>query len=165
MYKILVNLFSAWFIWKWLKPRWRSTIAIVVVFFLSNTMHNDYLEFAALSGNLEYVPLSYIASWVIPLLAIIGYFFHHYRQTKANHFADYESTQQADGFDHVRQNMKTRQANKLAKEHKEKSPTPSTHPERIIDEEDDGFDFLRQKGELESKGDKITGMKKSKNDD
>lgn len=64
---------SAWLIWRWLEPRWRSTLALVIGWLLVTVLHNEYAEYVRISENTGFLWLSYLLKWLLILSGIAAY--------------------------------------------------------------------------------------------
>lgn len=116
---------SAWFIWRWLEPRWKSTLALVIGWLTVVLIHNEYVEYVQITDRTDLLWLSYFLKWITILTGILLWVWFSLLATQPRRVAEITKTR---GRDTERQ-------------------TPTTG--------DDGFDFLRQKPKLESRGDKL----------
>jgi hypothetical protein len=117
---------SAWFIWRWLEPRWRSTLALVLGWLLVIVLHAEYVEYVQITESTELLWISYLIKWVVVLSAILAYLWFS-----------------------VLGSSKTPPAQAPSK-------TPQTDKGGTGDTpHGDGFDFLREKKTLQSRGDQV----------
>lgn len=124
---------SAWMIWRWLEPRWRSTLALVAGWLTVVLLHNEYVEYVQITQSTEQLWLSYLLKWVIILSGILAWIWFSLLGTRSP-----KTTATSSGS---------------------KNPTPQEEQSIAVD---DGFDFLRQKTTLESRGDKVLQSRMSK---
>ncbi|EED34489.1 hypothetical protein NOR51B_426 [Luminiphilus syltensis NOR5-1B] len=131
MFRYLFRAASAWFLWRWLKTRWRGTLALIVIILLTSLLHDEYVEYVELTDNDELLIASYLVKWCINLIALGLYFVYSFRRTLAQPPAVKapDKTIRPDGSD----KRQTRQ------------PAPKG----------DGFDAIRNKAHLGSKADKL----------
>ena len=57
--------------WMWLKPRWKGLAFLIAIILLVNILHGEFLEYVKLSGNNEYVAISYLVKWATLILTLI----------------------------------------------------------------------------------------------
>ena len=119
---------SAWMIWRWLEPRWRSTLALVIGWLTVVLLHNEYVEYVQITQSIEQLWLSYVLKWIVILLGISAWIWFSFLGTRAPK-ATLKSAANAD-----------------------KPSSASSGKNAAVD---DGFDFLRHKIALESRGDKV----------
>jgi len=130
MWKQIVKVVSAWFILKWLKPRWKSTTALLLAWFFTTKFHSDYLNYVELAEDSSFLVLSYIMKWTFMVGATAMYVTYL-----------------------ILQSSKMRSVTEInEKEQIDKKLPPAG----------DGFDFLRNKAKLQSRGDKILGRTEKK---
>lgn len=129
MFKQVFRMFSAWFIWRWFKSRWRSTLALVIFLALTAVIHDEYIEYVELTNEAAFLFASYLIKWIgivigVSLYVLLSVLQGTSMQTKEN------------------------------LNQKRKSPD-ATLASSSLDDEDDGFNFLREKGRLESRAEKL----------
>jgi len=112
-------------IWFWLKPRWRSLLAFTAFVLLVHFLHREYLDYVEISGDQGFLVWSYLLKWVLLLSGLTTYLVFGGTGIKA------PSTKRSHG----------NQA--------------ETAVESSTNNEDDGFDFLREKRHLQSQADKL----------
>lgn len=112
-------------IWLWLKPRWRGLAVLLVFVVLVNLLHAEYLGYVELSENKDFLIWSYLLKWLLLFAAVIAYIVLPVRGNSGNSSAATSPRQ---------------------------TRPPSTGG---ATSEDDGFDFLRNKKELQSRADKL----------
>jgi len=114
----------------WLKPRWRGLLALSALVILVHVLHGEYLGYVALSDDRSMLVWSYVFKWTVLTLGVLSYIFLALFGSKAR-------TSYARG---ARKNIN--------------APTETTVSV------DDGFDFLRQKKQLQSRAEIILSQKK-----
>lgn len=119
---------SAWMIWRWLEPRWRSTLALVIGWLTVVLLHNEYVEYVQITQSIEQLWLSYVLKWIVILSGILAWIWFSFLGTRA-----------------------PRATLKSAPDAAKPPSSPSSENPAV----DDGFDFLRHKTTLESRGDKV----------
>ena len=126
---------SAWFIWRWLAPRWKSTLGLVVCWGLIIVLHSEYVEYVEITERTELLWVSYLVKWgsVLTLIAAYAWFVV---LAPASPPTNLESS-------HRQQDTAPREADAEA---------------------DDGFDFLRHKPRLESEADRLIRQPKTRRD-
>ena len=112
-------------VWLWLKPRWRGLAVLLIFVVLVNLLHAEYLGYVELSENKDFLIWSYLVKWLLLFAAVITYIALPIRGNSGNSSAGTLSRQK---------------------------PPLSTGG---ATNEDDGFDFLRDKKELQSRADKL----------
>lgn len=115
---------SAWLIWRWLAPRWRSTLALAIGWLLLVMLHNEYVEYVGISGSSEWLWLSYVIKWLLLLAGISLYIWF------------------------ALLGVRTTSSNAA-------SPAARDDTKAAVPAADDGFDFLRNKAILASRGDLV----------
>lgn len=113
----------------WLRPRWKSLLALAGAVILVHVLHGEYLNYVELSGNDGFLVWSFALKWFALLAAVavyIGYLLLGARGGTAT-----RETTSADA--------------------------PRPLPERAG--QDDGFDFLRDKAQLQTRADKVITSK------
>jgi hypothetical protein len=112
-------------IWFWLKPRWRSLLAFTLFVLLVHFLHREYLGYVEISGDQVFLVWSYLLKWVLLLSGLVTYLIFGGIGIKGS------STKRSHG-DQV-----------------------ETATESSNSNEDDGFDFLREKTRLQSQAEKL----------
>jgi hypothetical protein len=120
-----ITLFTS--LWLWLKPRWRGLLALVVFIVLVTLGHREYLDYVQLSGDKEFLVWSFLVKWVLIALGLLAYFL-------------------------LVVMWPTPVKGKAVKAGKNKSEVTGVSTGAA---QDDGFDFLRQKKQLQSRAEKL----------
>ena len=123
-------MFSAWFIWRWFKNRWRSTLALVIFLALTAAIHDEYIEYVELTNEASFLFASYLIKWVGIVIGVSLYVF-------------------------LSVSRGTSMQTKEILNQKQKAPDATVDSSLSMEDEDDGFNFLRQKGRLESRAEKL----------
>jgi len=113
----------------WLRPRWRGLLALAAFVVLVQILHGEFLGYVALSGDRAFLPWSYLVKWLALLLAVAIYIF----------------------LAVVRAAPRARRATPA----RAVAASALSSPQPV----DDGFDFLRQKKQLQSRADKLLDSK------
>jgi hypothetical protein len=116
----------------WLKPRWRGLLALAAFVVMVHVIHGEYLGYVELSGNQSYLLWSYVLKWLALVIGVLVYFY----------FA----------FD-AKGRLLNRDA-RLDKEFIASAGDANVDADKTNDI-DDGFNFLRQKKDLENRADKV----------
>ncbi len=132
LFRTLLRAASAWFLWRWLAPRWKSTLALVVGWLLVTVLHSEYVEYVRITDSTELLWLSYLIKWIVVLVGISAYVWFSLLGSSSTPATSEKPN--AGGST---------------------APDPSDKLEKVTG--DDGFDFLRDKPKLESRGDMIVG--------
>ena len=136
MFKQIFGMFSAWFIWRWFKNRWRSTLALAVFLALTASIHDEYIEYVELTNEASFLLASYFIKWVGIIIGVSLYVLLSILRGTS---------------------MKPNAI--LNQKHKASDATVKSSSS--LDDEDDGFNFLREKDRLESRAEKlINGVSK-----
>ena len=109
----------------WLKPRWRGLLALSVLVILVHVLHSEYLGYVELSGDRSLLIWSYVFKWTVLVLGVLVYLFLSLSGLKRNVTPAGRSGKRKDA--EVQKAVAT----------------------------DDGFDFLREKKQLQSRADKV----------
>ena len=130
MFKQIFRMFSVWIIWRWFKNRWRSTLALAVFLALTASIHDEYIEYVELTNEASFLLASYFIKWVgivvgVSLYVLLSVFRGASMKPKGL----------------LNQNRK--------------APDTTVDSSLFMDDEDDGFNFLREKGRLESRAEKL----------
>jgi hypothetical protein len=112
-------------IWFWLKPRWRSLLAFTVYVLFVHYLHREYLDYVEISGDQGFLVWSYVLKWVLLVSGLATYLI----------------------FGGI--GVKAPPTKRPPRDQNETATDPSTS------NEDDGFDFLREKKHLQSQADKL----------
>ena len=118
----------------WLRPRWRGLLALVVFVLLVHILHGEYLSYVELSGNSAFLVWSYVLKWLALMLGVLAYFLLAVVGVGRRENAPSQPSILPDA----------------------QSASPGGHTAG------DGFDFLREKKELQSKADKVLAGKTSR---
>jgi hypothetical protein len=121
----------------WLKPRWRGLLALTVFVILVHVIHAEYLGYVELSEDQQYLVASYFLKWLGLIFALVVYYIFAVAGLRVSGMSAAGNTGKAATVDE-----RTISSNK---------------------DQDDGFDFLREKKELEGKADKL--LDSSRRDD
>ena len=113
----------------WLKPRWRGLLALAIFVVLVHVFHSEYLGYVELSGNKTYLVASYFLKWLGLLAGLVVYYVFAVAGLRVA----------------GTQNAIERARNKPGED----------AVSGVADDANDGFDFLREKKELQSKADKL----------
>lgn len=124
------TLFSS--ILLWLRPRWRGLLALCALVILVHVLHGEYLNYVELSGERAFLVWSYVLKWAVLVSGVVVYLL----------LTVFSSRNAPSGTE------------KLA--HRKRPPENSG----VAEVADDGFDFLRQKGQLESRAEKLISRQK-----
>lgn len=124
--RTLLRAASAWLIWRWLEPRWRSTLALVVGWWLITVLHAEYVEYVRLTESTDLLWLSYLIKWLLVLSGIAAWVWFS--------LLGPATPAPAKAGD---------------------SPVPDVDAKLTPQTGDDGFDFLRHKDVLEGRGDQV----------
>lgn len=131
LFKTLLRAASAWFIWRWLAPRWKSTLGLVVGWWLVTVLHSEYVEYVRITDSTELLWLSYLIKWAAVLAGIAAYVWFSLLGPSTASSAPTANP----------------------------ASTPDPDEKLVKPSGDDGFDFLRDKTQLESRGDMIVGKR------
>lgn len=119
----------------WLRPRWRGLLALTASVVLIHILHGEYLGYVELSGNSDFLVLSYVCKWVALTVVVSLYVLLAVYGLKSP--VRKRGTALPDAY----------------------SPAKAEHAEtggaKTGAVRDDGFDFLRAKKTLESRADKV----------
>lgn len=115
----------------WLKPRWRSLLALVVFVVLVHVLHAEYLGYVELSDNQAFLLWSYALKWLMLILGVSLYCLYT--------------------FSH----LPVGRRDKKPEGRKKKQPIDVPTVSKSALPADDGFDFLRQKEQLQSRAEKL----------
>ena len=58
----------------WLRPRWKGLLALVVFVLMVHVLHGEYLSYVELSENDEFLVWSYVVKWTALILGVLVYF-------------------------------------------------------------------------------------------
>ena len=58
----------------WLKPRWRGLLALTVFVLLVHILHGEFLDYVELSGNDDYLLVSFLIKWTCLVLGLVAYY-------------------------------------------------------------------------------------------
>ncbi|NND69273.1 MAG: hypothetical protein HKN19_16905 [Halioglobus sp.] len=117
----------------WLKPRWQGLLALTVAVLLVHILHGEYLGYVELSGNDQFLLVSFAIKWLALIVTVLTYYLLAIRRLSV-----------------------------------QRSRVPEPEPQRAGPTEgkefagDDGFDFLRDKKELEGEADKLIARQPGK---
>ena len=119
---------------RWLKPRYRMLGFTVVLILVVNLAHSEYIEYVSITGRFDYLELSYLLKFLLWILLLVAY----YLLVEVRVIVGRSESQLY-----------------VAK------PRAMDNPEPVgeLSGDSDGFDFLRSKGRLESKVDKVIAGK------
>ncbi len=109
----------------WLRPRWRGLLLLSVFVLLVHVLHGEFLGYVELSGNDAWLVHSFVLKWVSLIVALLVYYVFAVSGLKGTQ-------------------LSPRKQETAVRE------VTSTKPG-----EDDGFDFLRHKGSLQSRAEKL----------
>ena len=117
----------------WLRPRWRGLLALIVFVLLVHVLHGEYLGYVELSENSDFLVWSYALKWLALTLGVFAYFLLAI----------------------------------VGLGRKEETPPPpasstDSRPPPTSERARDGFDFLREKKDLQGKADKVLAGQSSK---
>ena len=130
MFKQMFSVFSVWFIWRWFKNRWRSTLALALFLALTAVIHDEYIEYVELTNEARFLFASYFIKWVGIVIGVSLYVLLNVLRGAS---------------------MKP----KGILNRNRKPPDATLVSSLSLDDEDDGFNFLREKGRLESRAEKL----------
>ena len=116
-------------VWLWLKPRWRGLLAIIVFVLLVNILHREYLDYVSISEDKAMLVWSFVVKWGLIIIGVLLYFLSAALGGKP---AQAKTGKTKAGV--------------------EASPQTGT-------DDDDGFNFLREKKTLENRADKLLNRK------
>lgn len=117
-------------VWLWLKPRWRGLLAIIVFVLLVNILHREYLDYVSISEDKAMLVWSFVVKWGLIIIGVLLYFLSAALGGKP---AQAKTGKSKVGV--------------------EASPQTGT-------DDDDGFNFLREKKTLENRADKLLNREK-----
>jgi hypothetical protein len=117
-------------VWLWLKPRWRGLLAIIVFVLLVNILHREYLDYVSISEDKAMLVWSFVVKWGLIIIGVLLYFLSAALGGKPAQ----------------------------AKTGKTKAGVEASPQTRTDD--DDGFNFLREKKTLENRADKLLNREK-----
>ena len=126
-----VTLISSFLLW--LRPRWRGMLALSLVVILVHVLHAEYLGYVELSGNDALLIWSFVVKWSALVVAVIVYLV----------------------MTLTRPQGKTSAVDSRRKKNSSASEIASSP------DENDGFEFLRNKKRLESRAEKMLLGRKS----
>ena len=109
----------------WLRPRWRSLLALSALVILVHVLHGEYLGYVELSGNQSLLIWSYVLKWLVLVAGVVGYIFYVMSGPRSR----------PSGSPVGRSGM-----------------LPETGPDHCAN---DGFDFIRDKKQLQTRAEKI----------
>jgi len=124
----------------WLRPRWKSLLALTAGVVLVHVFHGEYLDYVQLSGNDGFLVWSYVLKWTA-LLCVVG----AYVAFLMLGARDKQEAGRAVGSQVAPKRKRDAKA----------APVPSA-----ASSGDDGFDFLRDKKHLDSRAEKIIQNKR-----
>lgn len=113
----------------WLKPRWRGLLALTAFVLLVHVLHAEYLGYVELSEDRQYLVASYFVKWLGLVCALVVYYMFAVAGLRISGLPVVAEKRAAVAKD---QSLEIDSANR-----------------------DDGFDFLREKKQLESRADKL----------
>lgn len=146
MLNVLLRAGTAFFLWQWLKRRWPGTAAFILVVGITTLAHAEYVGYVEISEDKQYLIAAILLKWTINITALIAYVWYLVRFTpkdKGAKSATLKSKMKSS-------ELKTRDGNAV-------EPTPIA--DSPTNQQDDGFDFLRNKSKLESRADKLLKQK------
>lgn len=111
----------------WLKPRWRGLLALTVFVILVHVFHAEYLGYVELSENKKYLVASYFLKWLGLLAGLVIYYLFAVAGLRV------AAGPQSRG----------------------EGISAQVAPGKSMNVQDDGFDFLRNKNELEGRAEKL----------
>ena len=117
----------------WLRPRWRGLLALIVFVLLVHVLHGEYLGYVELSENSDFLVWSYALKWLALSLGVLAYFLLAIVGLGRKEETPSPPASSTDS-----------------------RPPPTSEPAR------DGFDFLREKKDLQGKADKVLAGQSSK---
>jgi len=112
-------------IWRFIKPRLKSALALIAVLAVTNGVHDEFVEYVQLTDDKNWLLESYILKWFIVIASVVAYVAHN------------------SGI--------FRKAEPAPRQTSGRKVLDQTN----VEKGDDGFDFLRDKRELIRKGDHI----------
>ena len=132
----------------WLRTRYKGLFFLFITLAIIFYAHNEYVNWANVTGNVGYLGYSYILKNVLLVLIVLIYFIVTIKRSIASR----------DGFDSLRKKEKlTSSAERILT--KDKAERSSTEGEKA----DEGvFDSLRNKEKLTSKAERILQKKRKR---
>ncbi|GAB5451763.1 MAG: hypothetical protein Hals2KO_20910 [Halioglobus sp.] len=113
----------------WLRPRWKGLLALIVFVVLVHVLHGEYLGYVELSGNDEFLVWSFVLKWLALVSGVLAYLFLAVLRTAGGTVSSIDLS-------------------KSTELSAAKKPTQ-------IPAKNDGFDFLRDKKQLQTRAEKL----------
>ncbi len=113
----------------WLRPRWKGLLALIVFVVLVHVLHGEYLGYVELSGNDEFLVWSFVLKWLALVSGVLAYLFLAVLRTAGGKTSPTDVSKSAE--------------------------SPAAGKPALNPAKNDGFDFLRDKKQLETRAEKL----------